>query len=217
MADIGFHLVGFQSNSDQVLVSLPKQNVKADLVESDPQNHATYITKILGMYWMPGDDLLTFRINDALADELDALTGHPTKRQLLKAVMKIFNPLSLITHVTIQGKVIMQEVWRDGTGWDDKISERLMAELRRWVNMIKDGLTQLHIPRWYEPNNSHDTSAQLHVFCDASERSMGTVAYLRFHDGVNVQVSLVFGKAKVVPLKGLTTPKAELTAAVIAV
>ncbi|XP_062391066.1 uncharacterized protein LOC134078917 [Sardina pilchardus] len=59
---------------------------------------------------------------------------------------------------------------------------------------------------------------QLHHFADASEGGYGTVTYIHMSNtSGNIQVSLLLGKARVTPLKAVTIPRLELTAAVLAV
>ncbi len=59
--------------------------------------------------------------------------------------------------------------------------------------------------------------AQMHHFCDASDIGYGTVSYLRLTSSNKVHVTFIMGKARVAPLKVMTTPRMELTAAVLAV
>ena len=60
--------------------------------------------------------------------------------------------------------------------------------------------------------------AQLHHFADASEGGYGTVTYIRMlNQENNIQVTFLLGKARVTPLKAVTIPRLELTAAVLAV
>lgn len=60
-------------------------------------------------------------------------------------------------------------------------------------------------------------SAQLHHFADASEEGFGTVTYLLLHDDSGqTHRAFVMGKARVAPLKLVTIPRMELTAAVVA-
>lgn len=75
------------------------------------------------------------------------------------------------------------------------------------------------IKRCFKPNNFGEiTSAQLHHFSDASENAYGTVTYTRLQNDRNqVHTAFVLGKARVSPLKQVTIPRLELTAAVLAV
>ena len=60
--------------------------------------------------------------------------------------------------------------------------------------------------------------ARLHHFADASESGYGTVTYLRLqNEAGDIHVSFILGKARVTPLKPITMPRLELTAAVLAV
>lgn len=57
---------------------------------------------------------------------------------------------------------------------------------------------------------------ELHVFCDASERAYGTVAYLRVRDGHDhVHVAFVMARSRVSPKKQLSMPRLELSAALL--
>ena len=60
-------------------------------------------------------------------------------------------------------------------------------------------------------------SVQLHHFSDASQQGYGAVSYLRFLDDKDtIHCSFVMGKARTAPLKTVTTPRLELSAAVVA-
>lgn len=42
----------------------------------------------------------------------------PTKRQMLKCLMSLFDPLGLLSIFVVHGKILLQEVWRSGAPWD---------------------------------------------------------------------------------------------------
>ncbi|XP_048255341.1 uncharacterized protein LOC125381980 [Haliotis rufescens] len=71
-------------------------------------------------------------------------------------------------------------------------------------------------PECYTSRN-HDPSQsqkQLHIFCDASERAYGSVAYLRSEDrNGDIAVSFVAARSRVAPEKLLSMPRLELSAA----
>ena len=54
----------------------------------------------------------------------------------------------------------------------------------------------------------------LHGFSDASSMAYGEAVYLRImHENMTTSVSLITAKARVLPVKAITIPRAELTAA----
>lgn len=75
------------------------------------------------------------------------------------------------------------------------------------------------MPRCIKPRDFGQLiSAQLHHFSEASEDGYGTVSYLRLHNEQNqVHLAFVLGKARVAPVKKVTIPRMELTAAMLAV
>ena len=63
-------------------------------------------------------------------------------------------------------------------------------------------LSDLSIPRYYFPKDSHIHSLQLHGFSDASEDAYAAVVYLRSIDQDDgVHISLVIAKSRVSPIK----------------
>ena len=60
------------------------------------------------------------------------------------------------------------------------------------------------------------TSTQLHDFSDALQQGYGAVSYLRVADVAgNVKCSFVMGKSRLAPIKPITIPQTELSAAVV--
>jgi hypothetical protein len=80
-------------------------------------------------------------------------------------------------------------------------------------------LTTTEIPRCYKPPGFKEIkSAELRHFADASTGGYGTVSYLCLEDMCKkIHCSLVMGKPRVTPLKTVTVPRLELTAATLAV
>lgn len=72
--------------------------------------------------------------------------------------------------------------------------------------------------RCFKPHNFGEvTCAQLHHFADASKEGYGTVTYLLLHNQQGLaHIAFIMGKSRVAPLKTVTTPCMELTAAVVA-
>ena len=111
----GFHLHKFTSNNSKVLDSVPPEDQATDkrspnLVSNDPA-----IERVLGVHWCIETDTLQFQIE---------LKDKPlSRRGILSTVSSIYDPLGLVAPVILQGKRILQELCRDGVGWDDKVPE----------------------------------------------------------------------------------------------
>ena len=128
--------------------------------------------------------------------------------------MSLFDPLGFASPVTIKAKQLLQEVWRRGTSWDDKIDKDLAGQWENWMNHLKN-LSNVTIPRQYL-HYSDAASIQLHVFTDASESAYSAVLFWRtVTPNGEVGLSLIIAKAKVAPLKLTSIPRLELQAAVM--
>lgn len=164
-------------------------------------------TKTLGVKWEPGSDKLCFDF--ASVPEY----GAPTKRSILSMVSKHFDPLGITSPVTIRAKIILQELWLLPCGWDDVVPDSIRAKWNLYCNeMVK--ISSYKISRYaFLPNSV----VQLHSFCDASELAYGACIFARSSNSEGqIRVQLIAAKSKVAPLKRLSIPRLELSAAVLA-
>ncbi|XP_058828074.1 uncharacterized protein LOC131687983 [Topomyia yanbarensis] len=130
--------------------------------------------------------------------------------------MSFFDPLGMLAPYTIHGKMIIQDLWRQGCSWDEKIDDACADKWQRWTAVMEE-VAMIKIPRCYfsETTNEDFESLQLHVFTDASENAYGCVAYFRIVVQGIPRCALVAAKSKVAPLKHLSIPRLELQAAVL--
>ena len=88
----------------------------------------------------------------------------------------------------------------------------------KWIKAAEK-VTEVRVDRCY-CNMLADSvvEVQLHIFCDASEAAFGSVAYLwfSFKSGGHI-CKFVLAKSKLAPIKFVTLPRLELSAAVTAV
>ena len=94
------------------------------------------ITKqsVLGLHWIAKTDMLIFQFNKLkFENKLYCSTSIPTKRQFLSILMSIFDPLGLIAPFTIQGCILMLEVWTSGIGWDNLLLENEFEKWKQWL------------------------------------------------------------------------------------
>ena len=142
-----------------------------------------------------------------------------TRRGILSVVSSVFDPLGMAAPFILPAKQMLQDLCsRESLGWDDSIPENYRSRWLKWFHDLPI-LDQLSINRCVLPSNLTEiTSCQLHVFSDASTGGYGSVAYLRIGNREEkFHVSFLIGKARVTPLKTVTVPKLELTAATVSV
>ncbi|XP_076660479.1 uncharacterized protein LOC143363835 [Halictus rubicundus] len=163
--------------------------------------------KVLGVAWSPDADAFRFRVT---------LPHHSagTKRAILSTIARLFDPLGWVTPTTVYAKILMQQLWLKKCSWDAPLPSTF---LDRWTiyNAELPALKSLAIPRW-----THQTldiaSCELHGFADASTVAYAAVVYLRVvTSSGHIVVSLLAAKSKVAPVKPLTVPRLELSAALL--
>jgi hypothetical protein len=207
----GFRLTKFVANSKEVLAEIPSDLVDVDKVSTiDKKVHE----RVLGVDWNSETDCFTFNLKfHKVNQKVIGGTQIPTKRDVLKTAMSLYDPLGFLVPITIKSKIFLQNIWRAGIGWDDEISSSMFDQWKKWLIELQC-VTSIQIPRCYSLNLKEASSIQLHTFCDASEDAYSTVIFLRVEHQQKCEVSFVAAKARVAPLKTLTIPKLELMAAV---
>ena len=208
--DGGFHLTKWISNKKDVIGSIPNsersKNIKDLCLEHDnlPQERA------LGVFWMMETDSFGFKIQ--------LQSRETTRRGILSIVSSIYDPLGLASPFILPAKIILQNLCKEGVGWDDNITGVYLQRWQEWLDSLPF-LETLYIPRCFKPSSfGNVVSCQVHNFSDASDVGYGIVSYIRLiDDSGSIHCSLLTSKARVAPLKRITTPRMELTAAALAV
>ncbi|XP_062541898.1 uncharacterized protein LOC134209893 [Armigeres subalbatus] len=208
----GFEIRNWISNSPAVLQSLGEIDTKTKNLDVSAE---LATEKVLGLWWCTQKDTFTFKIGWTRYDEA-LLTGRrrPSKREVLKVLMTIFDPLGMIAHFLIFLKVLLQEIWRSGIQWDEEINDVLFFKWQTWLQVLPE-VESVQIPRCYNAQKSPNSDVELHTFVDASENAFAAVSYLRFNDSDAVECVIVAAKTRVAPLKFQSIPRLELQAAVL--
>ena len=129
-----------------------------------------------------------------------------TQRKLLSESPKIFDPIGLVTPVTVRSKTLLSSQWSSraekGPHWDKVISTE---DSKTWSKLAPDlmGLSEVEFPRY---TFSQDEPTDLLMYCDASKRAYGYAVYAKQNSNTN----LMFSKCKSAPLKEKSLPTLEL-------
>ncbi|XP_055542858.1 uncharacterized protein LOC129728441 [Wyeomyia smithii] len=204
----GFFIRNFISNKRELLHSLP-ENRLMDSNKKDITDKESHVERVLGLHWNTQHDYFSYQLRlDKLNAEALKTLNTPTKREVLSFVMSIYDPLGLISHKIIEGKIILQELHKESMEWDDTITSRILPRWRNWISTLKL-MGNLKIPR--SLHIKIGVPLELHTFVDSSENAFAAVIDIKCGN----TVSLVAAKSRVAPIKTLSIPRLELQAAVL--
>ena len=162
------------------------------------------VTKVLGVIWNRSID--EFSIS---TKKLENIEQAKTKREVLAILASIFDPLRMITPVTLKMKLFLQELWEKEKEGDERLSSE---EIITWKGIMTDlnGISSMHLPRFVR-----NGSNQLLSFCDSSSKAYATAIYRRTIKNDKITVNLFFSKARNTPKKKLIIPRLELMSVLI--
>ena len=197
LADGGLHLCKWTSTNQEVQDFVGFNKIKS--------------TYILGMGIDLEQDTFSFKLYD-----FSELSVEYTKRVLLTFIAKPFDPPGFISPFIMTGKILLQQVWRLGLGWDVVLPSEIAEKVHDWVQSTKHFQTW-SLPRCYFPGIGWDAISDLevHGFCDASLQGYGAVVYLRIHTQNGYQTAFVAAKGRAAPVKKITLPRLELMSGVL--
>ena len=82
---------------------------------------------------MVSEDVFTFNFNTA-----------QEQKEVLKRIAMLFDPLEFLASFIIRAKILMQEIWIVGVGWDDP---EMNKKIKIWFDELKD-LGRLKVPTY---------------------------------------------------------------------
>jgi hypothetical protein len=123
-------------------------------------------TKLLGLKWDKRKDTLAVTFPD---DEVQK-----TKRGVLSKLAKVYDPLGLVSPVTLEGKQIYRDMCDAKTSWDVNLDCKL---LERWVKWERSLPLEQTVPRSIMNHQEEVTEIELHTFSDVSIQGVGAAVY----------------------------------------
>ena len=198
------------SNKKNVLQGIKETERAKSLVALDLDLEDLPTQRTLGVLWDVNKDKFTFKTSLKLKPR--------TRRGILSVSSSIYDPLGFIAPVVLPAKKLLQDLTRRKLKWDEEIEEE---DVLIWENWLQDipNLMNVTIERSIIPEHFGDLQLiQLHHFADASEMSYGAVSYSRVVDvNNNVHCAFLFGKGRLAPIKTISIPRLELSAAALSV
>ena len=156
---------------------------------------------LLGLPWNKSADTISVVIPTEAAKT--------TKRGTLQKLAKIYDPLGLVSPITLQGKLIYREICLKKIGWDTELDEAMRNKLTRWEQNLPSYVTT---KRSLVQHKEEIDSIELHAFGDASGEGVSSAVYAVVRQQSKVTQGLVAAKSRLAK-QGLTIPRLELVSA----
>ncbi|KAF8790293.1 hypothetical protein HNY73_005344 [Argiope bruennichi] len=127
LAKAGMSLHKWTSNSQELLNSFLTSNHE---IHENTFPIDEHVSKTLGMYWKPFDDLFIFTVKYENESKLG-------KRALLSAIARLYIPLGLLGSVICKMKIFLQKLWLQKLPFDDPLPLVIGKEWNRLVQSLK--------------------------------------------------------------------------------
>ena len=189
------------------------------------------VGRVLGVGWDPTSDTFVVKVRINLSKKvkgartqpdltLDEICGISSMKLTLRILLGITNSCydayGLLAPLTIQLKIELRELYHLQLGWDEDIpleKKKVWSEILQRLKQAE----KVTFKRCIVMENAV-CDPELIVFCDGSPSAMCAVVYVRWSLPDNkFNVRLVAAKTRVTPLQRMTTPRAEIQAAVLGV
>ena len=206
----GFHLAKWTSNKREVLEVIPDSELSKELKNVDFEKDTLPTERALGLQWNTEQDKFQYIIS---------LKNKPeTRRGILSIVSSVYDPLGFVSPFILRAKMILHQLCRKKLAWDDPVPEEELQCWKQWLAELQT-LQEFSVDRCFKPETfGKPCVTELHHFSDASEGGYGAVSYIKMTNSKGeVHCAFVTGKSRLSPLKYMTIPRLELSAATVAV
>ena len=217
LAKGGFNLTGFASSSRRLLETIPEKDRAASV--RDLNFDALPTEYVFGLEWEPSKDQYRLRVRP--------MPAVATKRNLLSALSRFFDPLGICLPVTTYAKLLFQATCKTKStitstssplGWDEPLPAEILAKWNKYAAELSS-LSEIFIDRCFRPKGFPLDGCVFDVllYCDASPLAMAAIALGRFTFGEQIRFSFIMGRGRLTPSSSLTIPRLELQSCVMAV
>ena len=207
LGEKGFKIKGWMFSGQKKSVDVSKDQKAVQVLLNKAADDD--IDKVLGMEWDTEADVIKFE-----SRKFDRSRRETTKRQCLSTVYSIYDPVGLLTPVTVAAKIILRKVWaaRPHIDWDDP----LPTEIQRDWDSFRESLDQIRNLTFKRSIKPSDGEVPVLIFfSDGSQEAYGVAAYIRWKTSGGYVSNLLAAKSRIAPLKIIDVVRLELCGAVL--
>ena len=125
--------------------------------------------------WDLSSDVFIFNIN--FPEKPD------TRRGYLSLLHSVFDPMGFAALLLVQGKIPLRNITLSGAEWDAVLDQSHIEKWQTWKDSILT-LENLTVPRMFVSYSlTMVDRLELHIFSDASEKAIASVAYIYLSQG----------------------------------
>ena len=122
---------------------------------------------------------------------------------MLGKVARIYDPLGLVSPLTLGGKLLYREVCDAEIGWDARLQPDLVAKWTKWESGLPKRVTA---PRSLVGHREPFENIDLHAFGAASGKGVAAAVYAVVKQKSGTSKGLIAAKARLAK-QGLTIPQ----------
>ena len=196
--EAGFQLHKWHSNAKAIEAENTTKIEEDQTYAKQQLGVKTGETKLLGLPWDKNRDSIQITVRNEAAEN--------TKRGILGKLAKIYDPLGLVSPLTLTGKTLYREACDLKIAWDAPLPSTL---LQKWLKYERSLPCQVSAPRRLAKAEEPIESVELHAFGDASGIGDSAAVYAVIQQPTTVSSGLVAAKSRLAK-KGLTIPRLEL-------
>ena len=156
---------------------------------------------MLGLAWDKDQDSVEFDLHKIIEN-----TNCVTKRSILSTMAAVFDPLGLISPISVAAKVLFQGSCLEKLGWDDPLPQDKLQRWEEWLKGLKNTKV-ITAPRFVlQGLEGQIIKTSLHGFSDVSKKAYCAAIYLVCETTKGIYSRLLCSKVRIAPLKSLTIP-----------
>ena len=132
-----------------------------------------------------------------------------TKRGILRKLARIYDPLGLVSPLTLEGKLVYRDVCDAKLPWDAVLSTVQLGKWQAWERSLPK---EIEVPRSIVRYQEPIQDIELHSFGDASTKGVSAAVYTVVRQQSGTSQQLVAAKSRLAK-RSLSVPRLELVGA----